>query len=382
MFLKVFYRSIIFLTVLTAFWFLTAVVVFAETINLEISGNGSGSTNETSLTSNQTTNVSQSNTADVNNEVDANLNTGQNSTSGNTSDQTNISTGDSSTNIGVSNDLNSSSAGVNNCCPQSLDVVNSGNGADSNNTINSNINTSTNISVTNIANITNNINADSNTGKNYANNNNGSVNIITGDINISGGIHNSANSAIINASNGFGGSISILNKLNGANSTNLLGVNISNDFNFENFNLTTILNDVIFDLNTGENYANNNLGDTSISTGNINVDFTINNDANSNIVQISCCPQGGVDDPGESPKPGDQPSSQPSTTPSQASPSSSSSSGPGSNPISNAILGLSTLPATGSYFLFFAILSFLATLLMGVVLRLLASRSPPLYATV
>ena len=77
-------------------------------IQIEISGNGADSQNTVTVQNDQTTTVTQTNDASVNNQVDQSTTTGNNASSANTSDTTQVTTGDSTTNTSVSNSVNNS----------------------------------------------------------------------------------------------------------------------------------------------------------------------------------------------------------------------------------------------------------------------------------
>lgn len=77
-----------------------------------ISGNGAGSDNSINFQSSSETSINQQNQMDVNNEVDANANTG-----GNDTDHGSVETGDASVFVKIMNFFNNNSADVDNCCP-------------------------------------------------------------------------------------------------------------------------------------------------------------------------------------------------------------------------------------------------------------------------
>lgn len=333
--------SILFLVLLLA----ATPVVRAQTIDVEVSGNGTGSDNQANVEVKNETVVQSTNTADVANNVDVNTNTGGNTANANTGSQTQIQTGDSTTSLTIENNINSQNLDLSSCggCQPDLNVEVSGNGADSQNSVNTQIENSTSIVIENQAWIQNSVNIDANTGRNEASQNSGAVRISTGDISIDGGIKNRVNVSSVRVDpQGNNGNILIKNSQNGANSVNDVNVKIENEVNIEKFNFTVVENDVDIQTNTGENIANENLGDVEISTGNIDIDFEIINDPiNADVVFVDpgCCSVNPPTPPEDviTPPPGQ-------VAAAEVSPSSSSSSSDGS---SGAALGIASLPNTG-----------------------------------
>lgn len=279
--------------------------VMANALEIVVTDNGSGSESEVQLTQETQTNVTQTNEANVANDVNVSANTGDNEASDNTGGNVAIETGDVSENVSVNNSVNSSIVETG-CCPQDLTATISGNGADSDNDIDLDIDNSTNIAINQTAYITNNIQGTANTGGNTANDNTGgNVSIETGSIHIAGGIQNGPiNSASVKGGSG-GGDISAKIWGNGTGSSN--DISASFDFNsdiFLNFK-SDIDNFVNWDLNTGKNKANDNNGNVSILTGDIFFDFLIKNGPiNFGGVDWGCC---NIFDPGEPPDdPGDE----------------------------------------------------------------------------
>jgi len=270
-----------------------------KALEIVVTDNGSGSESEVQLTQETQTNVTQTNEANVANDVNVSANTGDNEASDNTGGNVAIETGDVTENIAVDNSVNSSVVETE-CCPQDLTVLISGNGADSENEIDLEIENETQIYINQIAYITNNIQGTANTGGNTANDNTGgNVLIETGSIYIAGGIQNGPiNSASVTGGSG-GGDISAKIWGNGADSVNSIGADL--DFNsdiFLNFK-SDIDNFVNWDLNTGGNEINGNNGNVKILTGDIFFDFLIKNGPiNFGGVDWGCCD---IFDPGEPP---------------------------------------------------------------------------------
>src|SRR5687767_5216624 len=130
---------------------------------IEISGNGAGSDNWATVEQSNTTTVSQSNVANVNNVVNADATTGNNDANFNTGGQVGISTGDASVKTDIQNNLNSNAASVDCCAAGSTDVNISGNGAYSDNGVLLGATTTTSVSQYNEANVNNAVDADAST---------------------------------------------------------------------------------------------------------------------------------------------------------------------------------------------------------------------------
>lgn len=168
-------------------------------VDVNVSGNGSSSDNQAIVSVVKSTEIFQTNQANIKNSVTANANTGDNSANKNTGGDTSIKTGDSSTSVNLSNNANSNKTSTS-CCgdPVSGAVSISGNGADSNNKVDFNFNNINSITTENILNINNRVNADANTGGNEAGKNTGGdTSIETGDASVTISIGNSGNSNVV-----------------------------------------------------------------------------------------------------------------------------------------------------------------------------------------
>lgn len=259
-------------------------------LELVVTDNGSGSTNEVNIEVETETSVTQTNDANIQNSVTEDLNTGGNVASDNTDGDVNIQTGDINSESSISNELNNSYVETEACCA-TTDVKISGNGADSQNSVNLNQNTNTNINVANNAQITNSINGTANTGGNKANNNtNESVSIDTGNINVQNEIVNDpVNTSFVQASSGFS-KLSAAISDNGASSENIIKADFNDDLNILINHSADIGNYIIWDANTGDNEVSGNTGgDVSISTGNIDIVNFIENFVNIGGVDVVCC---------------------------------------------------------------------------------------------
>jgi len=204
----------------------------ASDIGVENTGNGSDSTNSGAVTQNSTDNIYQFNTADIDNNLLLDANTGGNSASDNTGGASSITTGDTDVLAQVVNVANmnliggnwwlvivneagkwvgkilgapdgsnmAGSGGMEFIVDENGEIVvsNSENGSGSTNTGTVNQENNNTISQINNANISNNVQLYANTGDNSADKNTGgNSNITTGDANIVANIVNFVNNNII-----------------------------------------------------------------------------------------------------------------------------------------------------------------------------------------
>lgn len=267
--------------------------VFAQT-TLEISGNGDSSSNGVALTQTTTTNVVQSNSADIHNDVNANANSGENDASRNTGGSTSIDTGNAKTNVTVANTANSNAANVA-CCNANSDtnVLISKNGVDTTNTVALGQKSTVGLYQDNNANIKNDVDAKANTGKNDAKSNTGGdVTVNTGDATTMVGILNTANANVATVGgNGQTGTglvdLTIIG--NGDRSDNAIALTLAHSTTVKQDNSARIDNDVDANANTGKNNANRNTGgDVLIDTGNAKTNVGIDNTVNFNFANVDC----------------------------------------------------------------------------------------------
>ena len=352
---------------------------FAE--EFVISGNGDGSANEVAVTANTQTTVTQTNEANVSNEVNTNASTGGNEVSSNTGEETSIQTGDIQTQTSIDNQLNTSAVDIG-CCPQGeLTATIEGNGSTSTNAIDLTLSNQTTISVLQEANIQNTVTGSANTGENTANDNNGNVAIQTGNITGTVEVKNSINQEDIHATIGGFTDIALLIKGNSSGSQNSISLSLANETTIEKVDLANILNMIFFDINTGRNQANGNLGDVSISTGDIVFGISIKNDpVNQGGVDVGCCPPPEPPyDPGTPPTPPTPPGTGGGGNGGGNGNSNNNGNGNGSgdgNGQSLAMVSGAILPATGNFDLLLMLLANIAMFLLGLYLRLRAGRSP------
>lgn len=195
------------------------------------SGNGAGSQNTAEIDTNTNTTITQSNNADILNNLDLLANTGDNQTSNNTGGTASLKTGNVSLDSRVLNIINSNLTGgswwlviVNKAgqwvgqifgipgtdmagsqgtqfvegASGEITAINSNNGTDSNNNAEISQNQNTEVSQENNARLVNNLSLNANTGNNRANDNTGgNTAITTGDAKIIANLVNFVNNNII-----------------------------------------------------------------------------------------------------------------------------------------------------------------------------------------
>lgn len=346
---------------------------YASAEEITVSGNGEGSNSNININVGNNTNVTQDNTADVNNNVDITADTGNNTANENTGGDTSITTGNVDISSNIENTgINQSYVDVG-CCPGNVDLNILSNGSDSNNNINYTQNYGTNVSVNNNANITNNVNGKANTGYNEASNNTGgNVSIRTGSIRVEDTIkNNGVNVYVVEASSGNSQDVSITIKENGSGSVNTVEFTDESSTNIDINNSATIVNESTWDLNTGGNKANGNTGgDVTITTGDILFKSTIENTGiNVGLVDVDCC-----DDDKDRPGPDDNPPPPPPPGPkNEPNPP-----GPSTNPGQGGTTTQAgeVLPVTGAPSLLFLAIANVVMFFMGWYLRLRSGRSP------
>lgn len=270
----------------------------AYALEISVSDNGSGSANEVNTQQESQTEVAQTNTSEVGNNVEISASTGENDASDNTGGDIAVETGDIASQTTVENSGNLSVADTG-CCQSETDVSVNDNGANSENHVEvvqvSNVNTETDQNVK----IQNNIQGIANTGDNSANDNTGGdVSIDTGNIQASSQVINGpVNTSIVQVLSGSGDVQAIVSG-NGYDSHNILKAYIDNLTNSYTNSVSDIENNIFWDLNTGGNEANFNTdGDIVINTGDIDLAVIIKNLVNFNFTKIDCC---NVYDPGDS----------------------------------------------------------------------------------
>lgn len=268
------------------------VVLPAQALTLEVSGNGAESDNTVKVSSEQNTVVSQNNDTSISNNINANANTGGNNADRNTGGNVEVSTGNATSYVGVSNTAGSNQAEVD-CCAaqQDVDVLVSGNGYKSDNDVKLNNSNNVQLFQENSTNIKNKINNDAKTGHNSADRNTGgSVEITTGNAVALTSVLNggNVNSALISGGNAHGGvSAKILQ--NGAETDNDIRLGLGHNVSLVQNNSARINNDIDTDAVTGKNDADRNTGgDVIIDTGDAHVEVVVDNAVNFNVADVDC----------------------------------------------------------------------------------------------
>ncbi len=260
-----------------------------------ITNNGSGADNYATVVETSTTTVSQSNVANVTNNVDADANTGNNGADFNTGGSTVVKSGDAATSVTVTNELNSNVADLD-CCDNTsgTSVKIDGNGAKTDNTV-----ALTNVKVTalnqdNVANVLNNVNADANTGKNGADlNTNGDVLVSSGKASSTVAVSTKANTNFAVVGSPLGGlptsATSFIISDNGAYSDNFINATLVKTSSLDQDNLANVVNDVDADAKTSHNGADFNTGgDVYVLSGDAATTASVSNDVNFNYASLNC----------------------------------------------------------------------------------------------
>ncbi|CAN5169704.1 hypothetical protein BH09PAT1_BH09PAT1_0560 [soil metagenome] len=171
------------------------------------------------------------------------------------------------------------------------DITITGNGRDSESTASVTQNNTTSVSQSNNATINNNTVVNSNTGGNKASDNlGGDVHVQSGDAKSNVSVANSANSNVANVANcgcDQGSTVSIDG--NGRGSDNTVGLTQNNSTALGQSNNATVNNNTVVNSNTGNNKANDNLGqngDVHVTSGNVDTTVGLTTAVNSNVAQI------------------------------------------------------------------------------------------------
>ena len=260
------------------------------------SNNGSDSTNNSSTSQENNTQVDSANTAEVGNNVNLGAVTGENDASYNTGAASSITTGNSLASAIIETTVNNVTVAFSggDCCAGGSSATNSGNGSGSNNTANSSTKNNTTVNITNSADILNKIIGESISGKNDASyNTGGDSEIITGDADVVATIITDANAVnmgiyqfdILTDQNGdiiltqdplncinCGQGTSAINENNGSDSTNNATANSTNNTTETSTNDGDVVNNIDLKAISGKNDAKYNTnGDSTITTGDSNV---------------------------------------------------------------------------------------------------------------
>lgn len=355
-------------------------------LELTVTDNGSGSTSEVSAVVEQTATVVQSNDTNINNEVGIEADTGSNNVSGNGGEIA-VETGDVNITAEVTNEVNNSAVNLP-CCEASGETVIevSGNGEGSTTQVNYTNEQATEVFVNQQAIINNILSGTLNTGNNTASNNGGNVTIETGSISGNVNLTNIINSSQVQVSTGSNGEIIIKVNQNGTNSQNLITLSLVDGVLVVVDNQAEVNNSVNFDLNTGNNTANDNQGEVWIKTGDIDFAIITENLINQDEVIIDKCCEVEPIDPDDPPDPPEDPPvdpdppesilppTRPENKPNDKDDDPDDDSGVGG--VSDAEVLGAMLPATGTMDYMLAVVANILMFLLGVYLRLKSGRAP------
>jgi hypothetical protein len=352
-----------------------------RSIEINLSGNGSGSQSVVVTDVSQQTNVTQSNQTSEATSVDIVADTGSNQISGSSGEAT-IITGDVSQETQVSTKVNSSEVSVG-CCESNIGIIITGNGEDSHNQVDVSLSKQTGVTINQSSDSHIEVKKSSSSGGNSIKGSSGDALIITGSIESETDVKRVVNTASVET--GCCDEVGLSAKIgaNGSGTTNLIRYEdyVRRTIVINNIDLSQV--NVIELATTGDNHLIDNLGDATIITGGILLKTYLSTDANNSKVALctDCSddtPEGPQDpeDPDDSENPDDTQYNPPAIS----GPTGGSSSGNSGSSISTnlgEVLGTvgDILPQTGSWTLLFFIANIL-TFLLGCYLRLHSGRSP------
>lgn len=276
---------------------------------LVITGNGSNSDNDISSVNSQSTSIYQQNYADIENDIDADANTGNNDANRNTGGDVAVITGHAAADVTVSNTANANVADLGNGNSASVvepDMTISGNGSGSDNDISIVRDQALTLVQQNDALIRNSISANPDTGNNDANDNTGGDSMVdTGMALATVMVDNMANFNFANVGNEalVAPALSKINGNGSASENDLSTVLVDSMDIFQGESGDTA---DLFDVNnsvnalpdTGLNHLNRNtgsvLGDPMLISGHAVSDVTVSNTGNANIFGSGVTLPGGV----------------------------------------------------------------------------------------
>jgi hypothetical protein len=273
---------------------LNAAIPALASTEIIISGNGAGASDFVTVNQNSTTQVNQSNYANVDNYVEAEAETGENSASFNTGGSTAITTGAASTTAIVANKLNANVAEVECCDAGDTKVAIKENGAYSDNVVELKQNSQTLLDQENKAFVDNVVKADAETGENEASLNTGGDTVIkTGKASTLVGVSTIANANVahISPAHGEDGKTDVSLEIigNGALSSNWIRARLNKLTDLDQHNWADVDNYVKAESETGENEAGFNTGgEVVIMTGAADTEVGVDNMVNFNHASVDC----------------------------------------------------------------------------------------------
>lgn len=267
---------------------------------------GADSDNNATTTIDNNTDVGIDNNADIDNLVDVDSTSGNNDADKNSGDGS-VNSGDAAINGSLESNANAINVGYLECSTEcgvidinNLESTNSNTGAGSENSSDTSVNNDSNLDIDNDADFNNLVMFDANSGDNSASYNTGNGTIETGDAEIILTAINAANNVnvgyevfnvfddqtgdiVINFDDISSGSPYVLggidssNDITGSDSDNSASTDVNNSNTILIDNNGNIVNNYYLDANTGDNSADKNTGDGSITTGDANVVFNLIN---------------------------------------------------------------------------------------------------------
>lgn len=374
-------RILIGLLTFTLIEFLFVSPVWAD-ISISVNGNGANSVNEAEVEREKKVEVTQENEAEVDNQVKNEANTGGNQATSN-GGAIDIKTGDVETKVEIDNEINQSQIDLR-ACPNCEEIVRTtieNNGSETQNEVNLVVQSTLGINVTNRASISNEVIGNANTGDNLANNNQGDVRIRTGNINVFEEVKNTKVNLYDISAGTTNFDLFLAINGNGSGSINELKAHLDDVSLVKIAQLAELRNRSDWDLNTGGNEAQGNLGKVTIETGNIFVDTRITNDGINagGVVLDPCCSPDEPDQEGDDNNgdviPPVTPPNVPGVNDNHKDHDDEDDDEDDDGEVLGAKIG-NVLPATGGYWMFLATLGNVLMLIMGVYLRLRSGRSP------
>lgn len=295
-------------------------------------GNGANSTNNASTSTDSTVDINNQNDLYLVNNENIGTSSGSNDANKNMGDGVIVS-GDAdvtftTVNLGNNTGINVDSVTFNVLDNRSEDLLitfptggsgsgsgtgaaNTGNGSGSDNTAASSAANTTTIDNTNNLILDNNITINADTGNNEADKNMGSGVIESGDANITSNLVNFLNNNIVAGAQwllatvniygdmsgdiilprevdlgscGCAADLTASNSGNGTDSTNIANTSANDTTTINSTNNAVVANNISLDANTGGNETSKNMGDSSITTGNVDVNSNLVTVANTNAV--------------------------------------------------------------------------------------------------
>lgn len=266
----------------------------AMALDVVISGNGSDSQSGVSVEKAQETYLEQTNNTQIKNKVNLKTNTGSNAAEDNTNGDIVIRTGSVESLVGIVNNAGMNAAELKLCdCDLNADIKIEGNGSDSENEVELKSKKNTEVYQENDVDVDNDVKAQSNTGKNEANDNTGGeVEIRTGDVStwVLTKTNVGMNALSMKAGNGNGGLLSAWISGNGSDSENEIELEHETNTYVDQENDVEVDNDIDGDVNSGDNEASDNTGGlVDIRTGLADLRIGVETNSSFNYADIAGC---------------------------------------------------------------------------------------------